>query len=194
MSEIEEVMENVDMENVAEEEKDLMEFETIKIHKRFAPLVDVIEKSSKEYADVLRKEMYLHSVRECSCYYANTSCLVGEFVEKQGSVYDMNKCIDRLAERNQLHRYSGFEIPVIEDTEENEGEFLFHVLGGAESHYLGIYTDIEKKYNFLRRYVSEENINTQQLYDDFCEEHNSLTPYSIACAIGLEESITFIEQ
>lgn len=197
MSEMEEVMNmsnDVDMEVIREEENNLMEYENRKIHKKFAPLVEVIGKSSKDYADVLRKEMYLHSVRECSCYYANTCCLVGDFVEKQGSVYDMNKRIERLIERNQLFRYSGFEVPVIEDTEENEGEYLFHVCGGAESCYLGVYNKIESNFNYLKKNVKEEDMDLQKIYNDFCEENKFLSPYSIACAIGLEEPITFYEQ
>lgn len=172
-----------------QENSEYIEYESRRMHKKYAPLIDVINKSGNEYRDVLKREMYLHSEKECSCYYANTCCLVGEFVEKHGSVYDMNSRIERLIERKQLHRYTGFEIPVIEDTEENEGEFLFYILGGAESCYLGAYSKIETAFDFMKKNTEMTDELLLKCYDTFCEDNKFLSPYSIACAIGLEEGI-----
>lgn len=169
--------------------KDFIPFENRRVHKKFEPLIRIISKSSADYADVLRKEMYLHESEECSCFYTCKCCLVGGFVEKGESVYELNKKIDRLAERNQLHRYKGFTIPVYKSENDDDlPEYLFHTIGGARSCYAGMYRTIKDNVKFLYRIVGEETVDKQKLYDILCEDNDdSITPYSVACAIGLEE-------
>ena len=169
-----------------------IEFEGMKLPKSYEQLVQIAEQSEQETASILKREMYLHSEGECSCYYCNTVCLAGAFLMKRGSSYDMVKAIERLKKNPvAVSCYTNFEIPVY-DLEDEEQAMMcgLHQSGAFHSCYLSSYADIEKNMKFMSE-IAEVEFDKDKVYAKLCEKYSELTPYAIAQAMGLEKAETF---